>query len=863
MTKYIYSLFIALCFLPLTGWAQLSEGGTPASTIYRLSEEVTLQNMPSINVRALLAEDEQDLASNLPLRFAFGHEVNLNLSNAGDWETLSNGDRVWRMGVHCPDALNINFLYNDFYLPKGAKLFIYNEDKSQVLGAFTAANNKISRKFATALIHGDVAIIEYYEPQGVSGEGAISIAQIGHGYRKMDGQTNDVNRVSGDCQVNVNCTPEGDDWQDEKKGVARIVMDGLYLCSGSLINNTANDCKPYFLTANHCIMGGIVQDAIVNPDVSGYVFYWNYEYAGCVNSGNLPEQTTSGGTVIANTGIANTGTHTILGSDFALIELAENPRDAYDVYFNGFDATEDQGNTGVGIHHPAGDAKKISTHYKVPLNNGYYWDLNWDPTPNGYSVTEGGSSGSPLFRESSNILGQLFGGGSVNCDDPANDLAKYGKLSYSWTNADHPLSFDVRRRLNVWLDPIGGGSIRSINGTYDPCETPKVYFKSNATNTAESAADTQDGCIEYKEYEIALGITPFPTSVVDVVLFANGSASEGSNSDYVFYPSDVSFNNVTNEQTVTLRVYNDDAVENLEDITLSYSINGTNAAPLLADDLHLVQIADNDFAPNSHHVQAVSNDDNPSSAYIGPFTTVYFFDIANDGVMMKVENLSDFDFGCTEVAVDQAGASANNAWANGSTASKSFTLLPSFSDSEAALAITLYYTQSEIVGWEWFNNQGDDRYDLEIIHFGGVASPANEANASSTATVLEDYNNDYQLTTTISGLAAGITGFTIGSFDNNFQNLNINIQGNNNQSLKVAPNPVQDWLQITFVSDIAQSGQVQVLNAGGQLLLKETVGWDKGLNRVDLSLAQLPSGIYWLQCLEQSGQIKVIKFVKL
>ncbi|RMG87669.1 MAG: hypothetical protein D6714_01910 [Bacteroidetes bacterium] len=213
----------------------MSERATPPSFQYQFAQKPPVLTMPNIDVARLMAEDEEDLKFNNPLRFAFGHKVKLNLNNAGIWESLPNGDRVWRLQIKCPDALNINFLYSDFYLPEGGQLFIYNKDKSQVLGAFTSRNNKDSRRFATALINDEIATLEYYEPRQVKGQSSIEIAQIGHGYRDMDGRASHEGAEAGACQVNVNCSPEGDNWQDEKKGVAKIIMDGLYLCSGSLI----------------------------------------------------------------------------------------------------------------------------------------------------------------------------------------------------------------------------------------------------------------------------------------------------------------------------------------------------------------------------------------------------------------------------------------------------------------------------------------------------------------------------------------------------------------------------------------------------------------------------------------------------
>lgn len=866
MFKYITTIILCLLTLPFITSAQLSVRATPPSFEYQFAQKPAVEVMPNIDIAKLMAEDEEDLKFNNPLRFAFGHAVNFNLKNAGTWEALPNGDRVWRLQIQCPDALSINFLYSDFYLPEGGQLFIYNKDRSQVLGAFTSKNNKETRRFATALIEDEIATLEYFEPASVKGQSSIEIAQVGHGYRPMGGRE-DTGSDAGPCQVNVNCSPEGDDWQDEKKGVAKIIMDGLYLCSGSLINNTANDCKPYFLTANHCIMGGVMQDAIINPDVSGYVFYWNYEYAGCSASGSLPNQTTNGGTVVANTGPANTGSHLIVGSDFALIQLDESPYGPYNVYFNGFDASGDQGNTGVGIHHPAGDDKKIATHQKTPLDDGYYWEFFWDPTPNGHSVTEGGSSGSPLFRETSRIIGQLYGGSSVNCDDPANDLALYGKMDYSWTNDDHPQSNDTRRRLNDWLDPIGGGTIKVLDGSYNPCQTPKVYFATTETNVNEGASNVSNGCYPYRDYTVTMGITPYPAAPVTATLSAMGSALEGNDQDYTFFPSSVTFNNVTNQKTFTVRVYNDEYVESAEDTKFTFSLSG-NAAPLSSNFDHMVNISSDDAAPSSQHVQSVSNDDNPTTHYLGPNGSVYFHDVASGGVMMKIENLSSHDFGCTDVEIDNASASANNNWTTGSTSTKTFRITPEFDNPNATVRVTLYYTNSEVVGYEWFNNEGSDRHDLNVLRFADEAIPANEGSGVAGITTMGSYGNDFTFAADFQGFGGISGGFTVGNLSLNFGGNSQNAFGQNgiqNQvfGLQLSPNPVSDQLNVRFQMENEIDGAIRVVDGFGKVIYQNESQFTKGMNETRLDVSTFGQGIYFIQILGEGGVLEVKRFLKI
>ncbi|MEL6941780.1 MAG: hypothetical protein AAFO82_03860, partial [Bacteroidota bacterium] len=489
MAKNNFLLIFLMLLFSVHLSAQISLGGTPKSFQFNLSDnDIQEVVLPLVDVKALEAEDIERAADNMPYRFAHGFPVSYNINNIGSWMDLPNGDRLWRLKVTCQQAVSVNFLYDDFFIPQGGLYYIYSADRTEVIGGFGAHNNRPSRKFATGLVNSTSVILEYYEPAAVAGQGAISVNQVSHAYRGFVDQGSQAEGLgdAGSCQVNINCSPEGDDWQVEKKAVARIIINGVETCTGSLINNIAQNCTPYFLTANHCIDGSF--DAVTNPDLSGAVFYWNYERPGCANSGNVPDETTSGATLVANSdpvgGDAN-------ASDFALFELTEDPSDVYDVYAAGFDASGTPGTGGVGIHHPGLDAKKIATHSITPdiVVNDNYWRIFWDETPNGFSVTEGGSSGSALFNSDKRIIGQLFGGflgGQPNCSDPAEDEGDYGRLSVSWDNRG---ATDARRRLRDWLDPNNSGQT-VVDGR--SCRIPDYSLNgtpSSSTNCGENTAD--------------------------------------------------------------------------------------------------------------------------------------------------------------------------------------------------------------------------------------------------------------------------------------------------------------------------------------------------------------------------------------
>ncbi|MEZ4917059.1 MAG: PKD domain-containing protein, partial [Chitinophagales bacterium] len=411
-------------------------------------------------------------------------QVNISLLNGGTWVNLENGDRIWRVEIESKGALATTLMYNDFHLPNGAKLFVYNEDYSKIIGAFTSFNNHESKQFTTELIKGSKSIVEYYEPANVKGQGTFSITSLIHMYKGLPNQTYiDGFNDSENCQINVNCS-EGANWQDEKRGVARIYVvagNSAGWCSGSLVNNTNLDCAPYFLTAFHCAEGSSTSN------FNSWVFYFNYEASGCSNPGSEPSSNTvTGCSVLAS---SNNGGSS--SSDFILLEFNNNVPQSYNVYYNGWNSAllNTVTTDGVGIHHPAGDIKKISTYTSNLTTTGWnsnglpsHYQTTWAATTNGHGVTEGGSSGSPLFNNLGQIIGTLTGGGSY-CSAP-NSADYYGKVSYHWNSNGSANN----RRLDVWLDPVGGGSTTSLTGTYSPC-APSVARDAGIVTIDEPSTD--------------------------------------------------------------------------------------------------------------------------------------------------------------------------------------------------------------------------------------------------------------------------------------------------------------------------------------------------------------------------------------
>lgn len=441
MKKLYISLLPAIFFL--SSQAQVSEGGTPVGITHAgtLEKNIPVAVMPSFDLAALMNEDlVNDQRKDIPWRFGYNFSVNLNPDNSGIWEITENGNRLWRLKIFSKKAVSMNIIFGEYVIPEGGKVFVYNENGTHILGAFTYRNNLPHRKLGVDLIPGDAIIVEYFEPSTVAGKGKLMIEQVTHGYRGSPSSAKDFGD-SGPCNNNVVC-PEGAPWQDQIRASAMNLVNGNTWCSGALVNNTCQDGTPYYLTANHCLSGS----------VASWVFRFNYESPTCTPSADGPYNfTVSGATLRANNG----------SSDFALLELSSAPPSTYNVFYAGWDRSGTVPQKQVGIHHPSGDVKKISFDDEPALDTISYGISVWQISSWNDGTTEGGSSGSPLFDQNARIIGQLYGG-SASCSSLTDD--NYGRFSVSWDLGGTPST-----QLKDWLDLCNTGEV-FIDG-YDPAST--------------------------------------------------------------------------------------------------------------------------------------------------------------------------------------------------------------------------------------------------------------------------------------------------------------------------------------------------------------------------------------------------------
>lgn len=450
---FITLLVLGILFLKIEQlYAQVSSGGIPLT----VSQEYTRAKLKSslqsssytVHIKDLdknLVKNELDSMRNSCVTcnsgFYYGKEIDLNLDFFKEAEFFSteNGEKVWLLKLTTSEAEGFQVIFDKFNLKEESKLYIYNEDLSMILGAFTSNNNRECETFLTQYITGNTIYIEYSEPENMEESSLISISKIVYIFDKCFSQKGPFSEEgSSSCQTNTSCSL-GKDLDIEIKSTAIILekRDGKYwgTCSGALINrgDYTDESKPYFLTSNHCYEND--EDGSFS-DVKNWLFLFRHEAKDCNSNGSDVTSSTSKSALGANVAARDAKSKE---TDFLLLQLNNTVGQIkhFDVVFAGWSEMKDDVSNSkrfVGIHHPKGDVKKVMTTTKSPKSikwndnkNEDHWDVTWEE--GGFS--EPGSSGSPLFNDKHQVVGVLHGSAKSTCD-----LIKptaYGKLSDAYT----------------------------------------------------------------------------------------------------------------------------------------------------------------------------------------------------------------------------------------------------------------------------------------------------------------------------------------------------------------------------------------------------------------------------------------------
>lgn len=416
---------------------------------------MTHVRMTPLDMLAIEHEDAVIAAEGLAPRYAVPYPVSMTPSDTGVWTDLPNGRRRWTLELSCDNAQSMNLGFTRYVMPDRGELLFRSADGTFSIRPFTSRDNASHGELWTPPINTNHVVVEVILPAELVPALDLTLGSINVGYRRFGEIAESVDPRSGSCNVDVACST-ADPWESEVNSVAVISTGGSTFCTGFMVNNTAQDLKPYFMTANHCGIG--------SGNAASLVVFWNYQNSTCrgipggggVGDGTLTDfQTGSFFRAAASV------------SDFTLVELDEMPNPDWQVSYAGWDRQGLNPPSGACIHHPSTDEKRI-TLYDIAVRpdrptHGSSWGCSDFPGPGdnthikvywSLGVTEPGSSGSPLFDNNHRVIGQLHGGASA-CGQTGDNLSDcYGRISRSWTG-----NGTSSTRLSDWLDPANTGAL--------------------------------------------------------------------------------------------------------------------------------------------------------------------------------------------------------------------------------------------------------------------------------------------------------------------------------------------------------------------------------------------------------------------
>ena len=488
-------------------------------------------------------------------RFATSRNVSVQPVSHGTWSSTDNIS-TWKFNLKSSGARSINLTFSEFNLPEGAALSIANDEDNSRPIVFTARDNDAHGQLWTPLFKTDRLKLKLTVPTHLIAKTVLHLTKINHGFRDAGSGFKISSNTSGSCQIDVICSakdnsdygPIIDIYRDQIKSVGAFTLNGIDTCSGALINNTNNDLRPFFLTAEHC--------GISPSNAASMVVYWNHENSICREVGAFSNgRVGDGPTTQFNTGAILRAEYA--PTDFALVELDDPVKPEYSPFFAGWNRSPNSPQLTVGIHHPGISEKRISIDLN-PSTITKYLEASQDNEANylrisewNFGTTEPGSSGSPLFDDKGNIVGQLTGGYSECWGDNGPDY--YGRFYKSWIGGGTQST-----RLSDWLDPKGSGG-EFIGGIF-----PNELITIEDASIVEGSSGVSIVEVELKINEVSDG------PILVRVRSEDGTATLEDN-DYIAVDEIVTFSPGQTTKKIPLTIISDTKVEEKEFLTLNLS----------------------------------------------------------------------------------------------------------------------------------------------------------------------------------------------------------------------------------------------------------------------------------------------------
>lgn len=422
---------LALC----CGQAMAANGLAPA--------QVAVRSLPPETVEQAL-----DRAVDEPRRYAVASALQID-EGGGSWDEPAPNEARWRLRIVSAGARNLAVHLRSLDLPTGASLRLHGPQSGDLQQPDLPEGRTENR--ILPLVRGSELLLEARMPAAARSGFHIAIDRGYHGFRSFTPDSEVVAKGyfgnAGRCNIDVACSV-ADNWRSEIRSAVLISVDGQYLCSGTLMNNSAQDDRALILTAHHC-------DVTSSSVGSAYV-YFNVQRSSCNGGSNgAINQNIPGSRVLAD---SSTGSRT----DYTLFELAQKPPGSFNVHYAGWDTRSQAPACGVAVHHPSGDDKKISFYAHAVASSGVSvgsfivdaWQVTWTR-----GTTEEGSSGSGLWSENHRLVGTLSGGAGACASSTSTEnnggSDYFARLDRAWSSGSGDLK-NVLDAANTGCAAING-----------------------------------------------------------------------------------------------------------------------------------------------------------------------------------------------------------------------------------------------------------------------------------------------------------------------------------------------------------------------------------------------------------------------
>ncbi|MFC1849375.1 proprotein convertase P-domain-containing protein [candidate division CSSED10-310 bacterium] len=334
-----------------------------------------------------------------PVKVGVNIPVGITLDD-GQWQPTVEG-YVWTAVIFHEQANFIRIHFDNFNLAVGEYIEV-TDPRNQKEIIYANKGLKELKNFWSGSIFSDTAIITYHANRQYDAKEGFTIIEYGAG-------TVDFLNVNESCTStvtyeNLRCKTRPSAVMANAEKIGHIVfVEGQYqyVCSGSLVSDGS-----HFLTNEHCMSGG-------QTTCNTYDVYFEYETTGTSCTSN---SATKGSSFSCDQFVTKNACY-----DYALATLSGNPAGTYgylEIDPNGVTTTS----TNVYIiGHPAGYPKKlmgfgnssndVNAVNVDPIFPGSCSNNESDSEIEYEIMSQGGSSGSPVFNESTNKVVALHHAG--------------------------------------------------------------------------------------------------------------------------------------------------------------------------------------------------------------------------------------------------------------------------------------------------------------------------------------------------------------------------------------------------------------------------------------------------------------------